>query len=38
MPGEAIQPTGGDQTHDNMPPYLGVNFVIAFHGIYPSRN
>ncbi len=28
---------GGSQPHDNMPPYLGINFVIAVEGIYPSR-
>jgi microcystin-dependent protein len=29
---------GGSQPHDNMPPYLVVNFVIALVGIFPSRN
>jgi microcystin-dependent protein len=31
-------PAGGDQPHDNMPPYQAVNFIIALQGIYPSRN
>ena len=26
------------QTKDNMQPFLGVNFVIALQGIFPSRN
>jgi len=30
--------TGGSQPHNNMPPYLCVNFVIALSGIFPSRN
>lgn len=30
--------TGGSQPHENMPPYLVVNFVIALNGIFPSRN
>lgn len=30
--------TGGTQPHDNMPPYLVLNFVIALSGIFPSRN
>ncbi len=30
--------TGGSQPHNNMPPYLVLNFVIALQGIFPSRN
>jgi microcystin-dependent protein len=33
-----IGSTGGDQPHDNMPPYLVLNFYIALVGIFPSRN
>lgn len=29
---------GGSQPHNNMQPYLGMNFIIAIEGIYPSRN
>jgi microcystin-dependent protein len=29
---------GGGQPHDNMPPYLTLNFVIALQGIFPTRN
>jgi microcystin-dependent protein len=29
---------GGGQSHDNMQPYLALNFVIALQGIFPSRN
>lgn len=28
---------GGSQPHDNMPPFLCVNFIIAMVGIFPSR-
>jgi microcystin-dependent protein len=31
-------PTGGNQAHENMQPYLTLNFVIALQGIFPSRN
>jgi microcystin-dependent protein len=30
--------TGGSQPHDNLSPYLALNFVIALQGIFPSRN
>jgi microcystin-dependent protein len=30
--------SGGNQPHENMQPYLCVNFVIALEGIFPSRN
>lgn len=30
--------TGGSQPHENMQPYLVVNFIIALFGIFPSQN
>jgi microcystin-dependent protein len=33
-----ITQTGGSQPHNNMQPYLVVNFIIALVGIFPSRN
>lgn len=30
--------TGGSQAHLNMQPYLGLFFVIALQGIFPSQN
>ena len=29
---------GGSQAHNNMQPYLAINFCIALVGIFPSRN
>jgi microcystin-dependent protein len=29
--------TGGSQAHDNMSPYLVLNFIIALQGIFPSQ-
>lgn len=29
--------TGGNQSHDNMLPFLAINFIISFFGIYPSQ-
>ena len=30
--------TGGGQPHDNMQPYLGLNYAIALVGTFPSRS
>ena len=29
---------GGSQPHNNMQPYLVLNFIVALQGIFPSRN
>ena len=29
---------GGSQPHENMQPYLVLNFCIALQGIFPSQN
>lgn len=29
---------GGSQPHNNMQPYLGMNYVICMEGLFPSRN
>jgi len=39
--GTTLDPTsiaGGNQPHQNRPPYLGLNYIIALEGIFPSRN
>ena len=35
---QAIEPTGGNRSHDNVMPYLGMNFIIALQGLYPPRS
>jgi microcystin-dependent protein len=30
--------TGGGQAHDNLQPFLTLNFIIALVGLYPSRS
>ncbi len=35
---KAIAMQGGSQPHDNMQPYLVLNFCIALDGIFPARN
>jgi microcystin-dependent protein len=34
----AIGSVGGSQPHENMSPYLVLNFCIALQGIFPSPN
>ncbi len=34
----AVPNVGGGQAHENMQPYLVVNFCIALQGLFPSRN
>ena len=36
MAPNSINPTGGSQPHENMQPYLCVNFIISLFGIFPS--
>lgn len=38
MSNEALTNTGGGQAHNNMQPWLAVNFCIALQGLFPSRN
>jgi microcystin-dependent protein len=38
MASGAIGSAGGGQSHENMMPFLAVNFIIALEGIFPSRN
>lgn len=38
MSSEALSTTGGGQAHENMQPYLVINFIIALVGLYPSRS
>ncbi|GAA2616487.1 tail fiber protein [Dactylosporangium fulvum] len=37
MAAESVAVVGNGQSHENMPPFLTVNFVIALQGIFPSR-
>jgi microcystin-dependent protein len=32
----ALQSSGGSQPHDNMVPFLAVNFIISMFGTFPS--
>lgn len=34
----AMSSTGGGQAHNNMQPFLTMNFIIALQGLYPSHS
>jgi len=38
MSAAALAPAGGGQPHENRVPSLGVNFIIAIYGIFPSQS
>lgn len=35
---DALESAGGGQPHNNMQPFLAMNFIIALTGLYPSRS
>lgn len=37
MSAAAVAAAGGNQQHDNVMPFLVVNFIIAVNGLYPSQ-
>jgi microcystin-dependent protein len=37
LPPTALSPAGGNGAHNNMQPYLAVNFCIALAGVFPQR-
>ncbi|HEX9375503.1 MAG TPA: tail fiber protein [Actinomycetota bacterium] len=38
MAATSIGPTGGSQPHENIQPYLTVNFIICLFGTFPQPN
>ncbi len=34
---QTLRPTGGSQPHENLQPYLCINFIISLFGIFPSQ-
>ncbi len=37
MSDQTLAPAGGDQPHNNMQPYLTLNFCLALQGVFPPR-
>lgn len=38
MAANAIGSTGGSQPHDNMIPFLVINFILSLFGVFPSQS
>jgi microcystin-dependent protein len=38
MAGDALNPSGGNQPHNNLQPYLTLTYCIAMQGIFPPRS
>jgi microcystin-dependent protein len=34
---QLVTPVGGSQPHENMQPFLCINFIISLYGIFPSQ-
>jgi microcystin-dependent protein len=37
MNAQAIGPAGGSQPHENVQPFLCINFIISLFGVFPSQ-
>jgi len=37
MAEQSLPHTGGSQPHNNMQPFIAINYIIALQGLYPSR-
>ena len=38
MDPNALIPVGGNQPHENMPPFVALSYIISMFGIFPSQN
>lgn len=38
MSAQAINALGGSKPHNNLAPYVAVNYIISLFGIFPSQN
>jgi microcystin-dependent protein len=38
MNASSVTPVGGSQPHENMQPFVGINYIISLYGIFPSPN
>jgi microcystin-dependent protein len=38
MDANALAQAGGNQAHENMPPFVALNYIISLFGIFPSQS
>jgi microcystin-dependent protein len=38
MGNRVLESTGGSQAHNNMQPFIAIDYIIALVGLYPSRS
>ena len=38
MAGVALTPLGAGQAHENMAPFVAINYIISLFGVFPSPN
>ena len=38
MDPNAITQVGGNQPHENMPPFVALSYIVSMFGIFPSQN
>jgi microcystin-dependent protein len=38
MDANAMSQVGGNQPHENMPPFVALNYIISLFGVFPSQN
>jgi microcystin-dependent protein len=36
--GSLVSSVGGSLSHDNMQPYLAMNYIISLYGVFPSQS
>jgi microcystin-dependent protein len=37
FPASLVPPAGGSQPHDNLQPYIAINYIISLFGLFPSE-
>ncbi len=38
MDANALAAVGGNQPHDNMPPFVAINYIVSLFGVFPSQS
>jgi microcystin-dependent protein len=38
MAAQSLTAVGGNQPHDNLQPFVCLNYIISLYGIFPQEN